>query len=73
MESVGSGIHLCGQGISDARVRHSTIRGANGWGILTHDGASYAMVHHNSSGEPRGASSDCLNAGMVWRCFTYAE
>ena len=48
MESVGSGIHLCGQGTTDARLRHNTIRGANGWGILIHDGASYARVHNNS-------------------------
>jgi hypothetical protein len=48
MDAVGSGIHLCGQGTSDARVRHNTIRGANGWGILIYDGASYAKVHHNS-------------------------
>lgn len=47
MDAVGSGIHLCGQGTSDARVRHNTIRGANGWGILIYDGASYAKVHHN--------------------------
>jgi hypothetical protein len=48
MNSVGSGIHLCGQGTTDARVRHNTIRGANGWGILIYDGASYAKVHQNS-------------------------
>jgi hypothetical protein len=48
MESVGSGIHLCGQGTTDARVRHNTIRDANGWGILIYDGASFANVHHNS-------------------------
>jgi hypothetical protein len=48
MESVGSGIHLCGQGTTDARVRHNTIRDANGWGILIYDGASYAKVHQNS-------------------------
>jgi hypothetical protein len=48
MDSVGSGIHLCGQGTTDARVRHNTIRRANGWGILIYDGASFATVHHNS-------------------------
>jgi nitrous oxidase accessory protein NosD len=48
MDSVGSGIHLCGQGTTDARVRHNTIRRANGWGILIYDGASQAMVMRNT-------------------------
>jgi hypothetical protein len=48
MDAVGSGIHLCGQGTTDARVRHNTISRASGWGILIYDGASYAKVHQNS-------------------------
>jgi hypothetical protein len=47
IKDVGSGIHLCGQGTTDARVRHNTIRRANGWGIFLYDGASFAQVHRN--------------------------
>jgi hypothetical protein len=48
MNSVGSGIEICGQGTSDARVRHNTITRASGWGIILYDGASNAVVHNNS-------------------------
>jgi hypothetical protein len=48
METVGNGIEICGQGTTDARVRHNTIRRASGWGIMIYDGASNAVVHNNS-------------------------
>ncbi len=48
MNSVGSGIEICGQGTTDARVRHNAITRASGWGIILYDGASNAVVHDNS-------------------------
>jgi nitrous oxidase accessory protein NosD len=47
ISDVGSGIHLCGQGTFDARVRNNTIRRANGWGVLIYDGAGDTKVYRN--------------------------
>lgn len=47
IKDAGSGIHVCGQGTYDARVRYNTIRRANGWGVLVYDGAGDAKVYRN--------------------------
>jgi hypothetical protein len=50
IHDVGSGIHLCGTGTYDARVRFNEIRRSRGWGIFLYDGASQAMVVQNTVG-----------------------